>query len=51
MKRPQRAMVLAQKVQNFFGFGGLGKGGVAAQIAEHDDDLATMAFEDVLVAL
>jgi hypothetical protein len=25
-------------------------GGVAAQVAEHDDDLAAMAFEDLLVA-
>jgi len=32
---------------HLFGFGGLGKGGVAAQV-EHDDDLAAMAFEDLL---
>jgi hypothetical protein len=28
-----------------------GESGVAPQIAEHDDDLAAMAFEDLLVAL
>ena len=50
-ERPQRAVVFAQKVKDLLGFGGLGKGGVAAQIAEHDDDLAAMAFEDLLVAL
>jgi hypothetical protein len=33
------------------GLGGLGKRGVAAQIAEHDDDLAAMTFEDMLIAL
>ena len=44
-------MVLSQEIENLFGLGGLGEGGVAAQIAEHDDDLAAMAFEDFLVAL
>src|SRR5215472_12961185 len=50
-KRSQRAVVLAQKIENLFWFGGLSEGGVAAQIAENDDDLATMAFEDVFVTL
>jgi hypothetical protein len=31
--------------------GGFGKGGVAAQVTEHDDDLAMMAFEDLFVTL
>ena len=44
-------MVFAQEVEHLLGLGGLGEGGVAAQIAEHDDDLAAMAFEDFLVAL
>jgi hypothetical protein len=44
-------MVLAQKLEYLLGLGGLGEGGVAAQIAEHHDDLAAMAFEDLLVAL
>jgi hypothetical protein len=44
-------MVVAEEIQHFLGLGGLGKGGVAAQIAKHDDDLAAMAFEDLLVAL
>jgi hypothetical protein len=44
-------MVLAQEVEDFFGLGSLGKRGVAAQIAKHDDDLTAMAFEDFLVAL
>jgi hypothetical protein len=44
-------MVLAQKVEHLLGLGSLGKGGVATQIAENDDDFATVAFEDFLVAL
>src|SRR6516165_280855 len=50
-QRSQRAVVFSQEVQDFLGFGSLGEGGVAAQIAEHDDDLAAMAFKDFLVAL
>ena len=50
-ERPQRAVVLAQKIENLFGFGGLGEGGVAAQVAKDDNDLAAMAFEDFLVSL
>ena len=50
-QRPQCAMVLAQEIQYFLGLGGLSEGGVAAQIAEHDDDLAAMAFQDFLIAL
>src|SRR5690242_13244083 len=30
-------------IQHLLGLGRLGEGGVAAQIAEHDDDLASMA--------
>src|SRR5215472_10724713 len=48
---PQRAVVFAQEVEDFLGFGSLGEGGVTAQIAKHDDDLAVMAFEDFLVAV
>src|SRR6516165_5160754 len=44
-------MIFAQEVEDFFGLGGLGERGVAAQIAEHDDDFAAMAFEDFFVAL
>src|SRR6516164_3656538 len=44
-------MVFAKEFENFFGFGGLCEGGVAAQIAEYDNDLAAMAFEDLLVTL
>ncbi len=44
-------MIFAQEFEDLLGLGRLGKGGVAAQIAEHDDDLAAMAFEDLLVAL
>src|SRR6516225_12165781 len=36
-------MVFAKEFENFFGFGGLCEGGVAAQIAEYDNDLASMA--------
>ena len=44
-------MIFAQEIEDFFGFGGLGESGVAAQIAEHDDDVTAVAFEDLLVAL
>jgi hypothetical protein len=44
-------VVFAKEGEVFLGFGGLGKGGVAAQISEHDDNLAAVAFEDLLVAL
>ena len=44
-------MVFAQEIEDFLGFGSFGEGGVAAQIAEHDDDFAAMAFEDFLVTL
>jgi hypothetical protein len=44
-------MIFAQKFEDLLGLGGLGEGGAAAEIAEHDDDLLTMAFEDLLVAL
>src|SRR5215469_16711356 len=50
-ERPQRAMISAQEVEHLLGLRGLGERGIAAQIAEHHDDLATMAFEDLLVAL
>ena len=39
-------MVFAKEIEDLFGSGGFGEGGVAAQIAEHDDDLAAMAFEE-----
>jgi hypothetical protein len=48
---PQRAVVLAQKFEDFLRLSGLGEGGIAAQIAEHDDDVAAMAFEDLFVPL
>ena len=44
-------MILTQKIEDFLGLGSFGKGGVTAQIAEHDDDLAAMALQDFLVAL
>src|SRR6516164_882593 len=44
-------MIFTQEVENLLRLCGFSEGGVAAQIAEHDDDLAAMAFEDLLVAL
>src|SRR5215469_5039265 len=44
-------MVFAEEVEDFLGFSSLGEGGVAAQVTKYDDDLAAMAFKDVLVAL
>jgi hypothetical protein len=49
-KRSQNTMVFAQEIEDFLGFSRFGKGGVTAQIAKNDDDLAAMAFENVLVA-
>ena len=48
--RPQRAVVLAQEVEHLLRLGGLGEGGKAAQVAEHDDDVAAMGFKDVFIA-
>src|SRR5262249_15619758 len=50
-KWPERAVVLAQKIEHLLGLCCLSKGGVTAQVAEHDDDLAAVAFEDFLVTL
>ena len=44
--RPQRGVVVAQQGHDLLRLGALGKGGEPAQVAEHDDDLAAMAFED-----
>jgi hypothetical protein len=44
-------VILAQEIQHLLGLGGLGEGGIAAQIAEHDDDLSAVAFEDLLISL
>src|SRR6516162_11409354 len=49
-ERPDRGVKLAQHGPNLLGLTGLGKGGVAAQIAEHDNDVAAMALENALVA-
>ena len=48
--RPQRAVILAQQIEHLLRLGGLGEGGKPAQVAEHDDDVAAMGFEDVFVA-
>jgi hypothetical protein len=44
-------VVFTQQCHNLFRLGTLGKGGKAAQIAEHHDDLTAMAFEDAFIAL
>src|ERR1700757_2107736 len=44
-------MVLTQELQHLLGLCGLGEGGVAAQIAEDDNDVTAMAFEDFFVAV
>jgi len=44
-------MIFAQEFEDFLGFGCLREGGVAAQVAEYDDDLLAVAFEDFLVAV
>src|SRR5262249_11436250 len=50
-ERPQGAVVLAQEIKNFLRLGSLGKCGEAAEVAEHDDDFAAMAFENFFIAL
>ena len=40
-----------RKIEDFLGLSGLGERRVATEIAEHDDDLTAMAFEDFLVSL
>ena len=50
-QRTQGAVVFSQEVERVLWLGGLGEGGLAAQIAEHDNDLAAVAFEDLFVAL
>jgi cytochrome c peroxidase len=42
---------LAQQRHHLFRLGALGKGCEAAQVTEHNDDLAAMAFEDAVVTL
>ena len=44
-------MVLPQEIEDLLRLGGLGESGVSAQVAEHRDDLAAMAFEGFFVAL
>ena len=44
-------MILSQEIEHLFGLSGLGKRGVAAQIAEDDDDFTTMALKDLFVTL
>jgi len=44
-------MIFAQKLENLFGLGGFGEGGVASQVTKYDDNLLAVAFEDFLVAL
>src|SRR5215831_7819196 len=48
---PRAPWYRRRKSSTSLGLGRLGESGVAAQVAEHDDDLAAMAFEDLLVAL
>src|SRR6516164_325759 len=48
-ERPDRGVKLAQHGPDLFGLAGLGESGVPAQITEHDDDVAAMAFENALV--
>src|SRR5262245_55304995 len=50
-QRPERAVILAQKIQHLLRLGGLGEGGVAAKIAEHDNDFTAMTLQNLFVAL
>jgi hypothetical protein len=49
--RAERAVVLAQKIEEFFALSGLGEGGVDTQVTKHDDYFAAMVFEDLFVPL
>jgi hypothetical protein len=44
-------VVFAKEFEDFLWLGGLGEGGIATQVTKHDDDLAAMAFQDLLVTL
>src|SRR6516164_5243362 len=50
-ERPERSVVLAQAIEDLLRLGSLREGGVAAQVAEHDDNLAAMAFEDFFITV
>jgi len=50
-ERSQRAVISEYEIEYFFGLHSFSEGVVAAEIAEHDDGLAAIAFEDFLVAL
>jgi len=49
--RPHRGVVVAQQRHELLRFRALGKSGKAADVAEHDNDLAAMAFMDAFIAL
>ena len=44
-------MIFAQHVHRLFRLGGLGEGGKAAQVAEHDRDFAAVAVEQAFMAV
>src|SRR5215467_8471147 len=48
---PKAPWYSRRKSRTSLRLGGLGEGGVAAQVAKYDNDLPAMAFEDLLVAL
>ena len=48
--RSKRAMVVTQQRSHLFGFCMLGKGREPANIAEHNDNLPAMTFENAFVA-
>jgi class 3 adenylate cyclase/HAMP domain-containing protein len=47
----ERGMIFTQHVHDFLGFGAFGERGEAAQVAEHDGDLAAMAREQCFVSV
>jgi len=49
--RPHRGVIIAEQRHDLLRLGALGKPGKATQVAEYDDDLAAMAFEDAFIAL
>ena len=50
MMPAETVVVLAQHRHHLLGLGGFGEGGEAAQVAEHDGDVAAVAFEQLLAA-
>ena len=48
--RSQRSGVLTQQREDVLGLGGFGEGSKAAEVTEHNNDIAPVSFKDPLLA-